>query len=321
MNCSFSIVDEGPCFKLNNTDALTPSGLCVSCQLSPAQIEALGNIEPSSIEVKEERIEGTIAHFDDIAITTQGVALAAQQEYEREQQVKEYDDQSGPNSHHFGRRETEEEKFRQEAIAKGIRKVTADNYVELAIVTESTDFEAIRSRFDNIYILRILHGCMGLSTEVGELTDNLKKFLFYGKNFDVINMEEEMGDIFWYMAILTHAMGRDNFQRMMQVNIDKLEFRYGNKFSEYDALNRDTDSERKILEQLKFDDLAINDYFQSMTAETPTVYIKVSPTESMDEEGHKHHTRGNILVRRVDKDNLMAIMETLEWPPKQHKED
>jgi NTP pyrophosphatase (non-canonical NTP hydrolase) len=41
---------------------------------------------------------------------------------------------------------------------------------------------------------------MGIITETAELVDVLKKQLAYGKDIDWVNVKEEIGDIFWYMA-------------------------------------------------------------------------------------------------------------------------
>jgi NTP pyrophosphatase (non-canonical NTP hydrolase) len=51
----------------------------------------------------------------------------------------------------------------------------------------------------------LLHCVMGLSTEANELLDALKKSIFYGRELDVRNLKEEMGDIEYYMAII-HKM-------------------------------------------------------------------------------------------------------------------
>ena len=120
-------------------------------------------------------------------------------------------------------------------------------YVKDAMVTESKNFEAIAARLSNPENIRILHAAIGLATEAGEVQDALKKHLFYGKPLDKVNLAEEMGDIFWYMAILSDALGV-GFDDIQTKNIAKLKARYGDKFTAAAALNRDLDAERKILE-------------------------------------------------------------------------
>lgn len=119
-------------------------------------------------------------------------------------------------------------------------------YIKNAIKTESTDFETIRTRFTDENI-RLLHAAMGLSTEAGETLDAIKKHLFYGKALDKVNLKEEMGDLFWYLAIMADALEID-FANIMERNIEKLKARYGSKFSDEKAINRDLQTEREILE-------------------------------------------------------------------------
>ncbi len=64
---------------------------------------------------------------------------------------------------------------------------------------------------------------------------------------DKANLEEELGDVLWYIALLcrTHNF---TFEKIMAKNIAKLSARYPEKFSETDAVNRNLVKERKILE-------------------------------------------------------------------------
>lgn len=121
------------------------------------------------------------------------------------------------------------------------------DYIKEALKTSNEDFDAIRARFNDDRVIKLLHSCMGLSTEVGEIMDILKRYLIYGKPIDWVNLEEEHGDLFWYMAIGADA-GPFTFESAQEKNIAKLRLRYPNKFTEHDALNRDLDKERKILE-------------------------------------------------------------------------
>lgn len=121
-------------------------------------------------------------------------------------------------------------------------------YVKNALKTESVNFEAISQRLSSPENIRLLHAVIGLETEVGELQDALKKSIFYGKPLDKVNMAEEMGDLFWYIAILSDALGV-SFEEVMAKNIAKLKARYGDKFTETAALERNLAAEREILEK------------------------------------------------------------------------
>ena len=125
-----------------------------------------------------------------------------------------------------------------------------NEYIEQAIQTESPPSEAQMSRVN----LRVLHALMGMQTETAELTDAVKRHIFYGTELDKVNLVEEIGDIFWYIAILLDELKVDvgdkaSFEHAMKVNIEKLRARYPNKFTEHDAVNRDLKTERDILEQ------------------------------------------------------------------------
>lgn len=126
--------------------------------------------------------------------------------------------------------------------------MNTQEYVKLAIKTESTDFEAMNSRLENDGVKRLLHAGIGLSTEAGEFLDALKKHIFYGKELDRVNLAEEMGDLFWYLAIVSDELGVE-MSDVMERNIEKLKARYGEKFSEEKAENRDLETERRILEK------------------------------------------------------------------------
>ena len=127
------------------------------------------------------------------------------------------------------------------------RSMNSKDYIQDAIRTESTDFSAMNDRLMNDGTKRLLHAGIGLSTEAGEFLDALKKHIFYGKELDRVNLKEEMGDLFWYLAIACDELNVE-FEPLMETNIAKLKARYGEKFSEQRAENRDLGTERTILE-------------------------------------------------------------------------
>jgi len=125
--------------------------------------------------------------------------------------------------------------------------MNTQDYVKNAIKTESRDFDAIGERMKTVENQRLLHAGIGLATEAGEFLDALKKHIFYGKELDRVNLREEMGDIFWYCAIIADQLDVE-FSEVMERNITKLKARYGEKFSEDKAVTRDLNTERQILE-------------------------------------------------------------------------
>lgn len=119
-------------------------------------------------------------------------------------------------------------------------------YISLAKKTESRDFAPIAERLSEESTIRLLHAAMGASTEAGELLDAVKKYVFYGKPLDRVNLFEEVGDVFWYLAILADELGFD-FEKAMAKNIDKLRTRYGDAFTEQAAQKRDLGRELESL--------------------------------------------------------------------------
>ena len=117
--------------------------------------------------------------------------------------------------------------------------MTPQEYIQLAIRTESTVDAQINRRLD--------HAADGLCTESGEVKDIMKRSKFYGKNIDIVNYKEELGDILWYIAIACDALDC-TFEELMEKNIEKLRIRYPEKFTHDNALNRDLIAERKSLE-------------------------------------------------------------------------
>ena len=96
----------------------------------------------------------------------------------------------------------------------------------------------------------IIHAIIGKATEAGELLELLQATAIYGETFDVANAGEEIGDGFWYDALLARACGL-TFDGIQRTNIAKLRHRFPNAFTEYDANNRDLFGERRILEEVE----------------------------------------------------------------------
>lgn len=166
----------------------------------------------------------------------------------------------------------------------------------------------------------LAHMAMGITGEMGEIIDALKKHHIYGKQLDQANLVEELGDCCWYLAgllqsvpemcskieeikdynlmsesmlarrrsltvrniLMTNATVAKaaanlvcpispyiywdavqtilealldtaqlldiDLEQALDINIAKLAKRYGDKYSDYSATNRDLGAERAILE-------------------------------------------------------------------------
>ena len=83
----------------------------------------------------------------------------------------------------------------------------------------------------------IVHSLTGLASEVGELQDAFKKYWFYGQEMDHDNVEEELGDIYFYFTKLLSACGMD-LEEVMHANCRKLQARYAKGFTTDESIAR-----------------------------------------------------------------------------------
>lgn len=90
---------------------------------------------------------------------------------------------------------------------------------------------------DGIDLGGIFNVCLGLSGEVGELNDMIKKWIFHEKPFDEEHAKKELGDVMWYVAMMCESFGWD-LDEIMQMNVDKLKARYPKGFDVELANNR-----------------------------------------------------------------------------------
>tara|TARA_B100000941_G_C28476710_1_gene539634 strand:- start:569 stop:973 length:405 start_codon:yes stop_codon:yes gene_type:complete len=90
---------------------------------------------------------------------------------------------------------------------------------------------------------RLVTASIGLSGEVGEFNDIVKKCLFQGKEMDentVTHLKKELGDIMWYIAQGCIALGTD-IEELIDINTAKLKDRYPDGFDGFRSDNRDED--------------------------------------------------------------------------------
>lgn len=83
---------------------------------------------------------------------------------------------------------------------------------------------------------------LGLIGESGEVAEQIKKHFRHGHALDVTHLEEELGDVLWYVAVLADALGVD-LDQVAGNNVDKLKRRYPEGFSEKHSRERAVISE------------------------------------------------------------------------------
>ena len=83
----------------------------------------------------------------------------------------------------------------------------------------------------------LANGALGLSGESGECADIVKKHLFQGHDLDAEKLANELGDVAWYLALASYAIGYD-LETILQMNVDKLKARYPHGFTCEESLHR-----------------------------------------------------------------------------------
>ena len=86
----------------------------------------------------------------------------------------------------------------------------------------------------------IVNAALGLSGEVGELNDMIKKWIFHNTQLDKEHVKKEIGDVMWYVAMMCESFGF-SLDDVMQTNVDKLIARYPDGFDTYRANHREKD--------------------------------------------------------------------------------
>ena len=104
--------------------------------------------------------------------------------------------------------------------------------------TEIFQREARRSLRDDLpYEDTCSNMCMGLAGEIGEVIDIMKKHIYQGKELDITDVIEEVGDVLWYIANFCNV-NNITMDECMESNIKKLRKRFPNGFTIKDANQR-----------------------------------------------------------------------------------
>lgn len=85
---------------------------------------------------------------------------------------------------------------------------------------------------------KLLNVTLGLVGESGEFADLIKKAFYQGHDIDLLKIEEELGDILWYVAVAAEVCGL-SLEEVAIRNIEKLKARYPEGFSEEASRERE----------------------------------------------------------------------------------
>ena len=121
------------------------------------------------------------------------------------------------------------------------------DFVDKVTSEPSKSTDKMRERIDylnsrDIEMSRLLTAGIGLSGEVGEFNEIIKKIMFQEKTFDDVaheHMKRELGDIIWYVAQACLALKFDLVD-VINANKEKLSKRFPEQqFNEKDDASRD----------------------------------------------------------------------------------
>jgi NTP pyrophosphatase (non-canonical NTP hydrolase) len=126
-------------------------------------------------------------------------------------------------------------------------------YDSTDLINKFNEGEAVTDTFDNLKGIPpvLIHGSLGVASEGGELVDALIETLINGKEYDYANLDEEVGDLMFYVPMLLEYTLVKTLKGILDKNGEKLAARYKEGFSTEEAVNRNLTVERTILEQIK----------------------------------------------------------------------
>jgi NTP pyrophosphatase (non-canonical NTP hydrolase) len=96
-----------------------------------------------------------------------------------------------------------------------------------------------------------VHMLLGMFGEIGELTDIFKRYLIYNEPIDWVHVQEEVGDLLYYIFAFCTINGF-NLEKILEQNLAKLKVRYPEKYTDELAKKRDLEKERQILRELGY---------------------------------------------------------------------
>jgi len=108
------------------------------------------------------------------------------------------------------------------------------------------DFTIKVSAFDRSIELREL--LFTLNEHAGKMLDLMKKTMFYGKPLDIKDIINSLNHIDVTCDLIVQHFGKSP-KDVLATNLAKLSARYPEKFTDFDADNRDLKKERTILEE------------------------------------------------------------------------
>lgn len=92
---------------------------------------------------------------------------------------------------------------------------------------------------------QLLNWAVGLAGETGEVSEIVKHHIYGKEPLDKMELAKEVGDVLWYLAAICTCVGMD-LSAVAELNINKLDYRYGGGSYSKEASAVRHDSERKF---------------------------------------------------------------------------
>lgn len=140
-------------------------------------------------------------------------------------------------------------------FVKGFKKVLDEDLPKTPVESKSWTYESFaeeakRTRNPELTLDdRLINNALGLSGEVGEFVDLVKKVLFHGTTVPTEKIIKELGDIQYYWAETVSTLGEQlkfTVQDVLDTNSKKLRERYPNGFSFSAANERKDEKVEKV---------------------------------------------------------------------------
>ena len=112
---------------------------------------------------------------------------------------------------------------------------TNDGKINDRVICSSLWYDEYRTGFNPG---ELLNGALGLTGEAGEVAELIKKHIFHGHALSTGDLVKELGDVCWYLALLSTAIGV-SLEDIMIENIEKLKRRYPEGFSSEASIKRE----------------------------------------------------------------------------------
>ncbi|WP_164670940.1 nucleoside triphosphate pyrophosphohydrolase family protein [Virgibacillus doumboii] len=99
------------------------------------------------------------------------------------------------------------------------------------------EYQDLSARTAQPHENELLNYGLGLAGETGEVVELIKKSMFHGHAIDLSKIENELGDVLWYLSQIARLAGV-SLGDVAQANLVKLSTRYPHGFTKEDSIKR-----------------------------------------------------------------------------------